>query len=176
MNKHVKILLLVLLALLAASGAITVYNLFRSHKRDVAMIIRESGGYSLLGNSNSPTLGVQVLKKADGSFSWTLTARSIDLKGKSGFNSGNAGTGTNGFFVLDQNSSSLWYADSEQIGRFTADGKSTYWPWGALCQDGEPTPETTAKRVFGFTNVPPAFRDEVKRVFPKLILPDESSR
>ena len=176
MNKTFKIILLVLLAVLVAAGAITVYNLFRAHKRDVAMIIRESGGYSLLGNSNSPTLGVQVLKKADGSFSWTLTARSIDLKGKSGFNSGNAGTGTNGFFVLDQNSSSLWYADSEQIGRFTADGKSTYWPWGALCQDGEPTPSTTAKRVFGFTNVPPAFRDEVKRVFPKLILPDESSR
>jgi hypothetical protein len=176
MNKHVKILLLVLLAVLVAAGAITVYSLFRAHKRDVAMIIRESGGYSLLGNSNSPTLGVQILKKPDGSFSWTLAARSIGLNGVGGFSSGNAGTGTNGFFVLDQNSSSLWYADSEQIGRFTADGKSTYWPWGALCQDGEPTPSTTAKRVFGFTNVPPAFRNEVKRVFPKLILPDESSR
>jgi hypothetical protein len=177
MNKHVKILLLVLLALLAASGAITVYSLFRAHTRDVAMIIRESGGYNLPGNTNSPTLGVQVLKKADGSFSWTLTAKSIDLKGMSGSNYGNVEkAGTNGFFVLDQNSSSLWYADSEQIGRFTADGKSTYWPWGALCQDGEPTPSTTAKRVFSFTNVPPAFRDEVKRVFPKLILPEETDQ
>lgn len=117
------------------------------------------------------------MKKADGGFSWTLTTRSIDLKGVSGSNYGNVEkAGTNGFFVLDQNSASLWYADSEKIGRFTADGKSTYWLWGALCQDGKPTPVTTAKRVFGFTNVPPAFRDEVKRVFPKLILPEETAQ
>jgi hypothetical protein len=173
MKNPFKILLLVLLFVLGAAGAIKVYNLFRAHKRDVAIIIRESGGYSLLGNSNSPTLGVQILKKPDGSFSWTLAARSIGLNGMGGFNSGNAGTGTNGFFVLDQNSSSLWYADSQQLGRISANGTSTIWQWGTLCPDGKPIPETTAKQV-GFTNVPPAFRDEVKRVFPKLILPEDT--
>ena len=177
MNRTFKTLLLVLLAVLVVTGTIVLRNLYRAPRRDTAIIIRESGGYNLAGNSNSPTLGVQVLKKADGGFSWTLTARSIDLKGVSGSNFGKVEkAGTNGFFVLDQNSASLWYADSEQIGRFTADGKSTYWPWGALCQDGKPTPVTTAKRVFGFTNVPPAFREEVKRIFPKLILPEETAQ
>ncbi len=180
MKKPFKILLLVLAIGAACSVFIMGRFFYRLHHPpgvNVAMIIRESGGYKLQGNANHPTLGVQVLKKADGTFSWTLTARSIDLKGKSGFNCGKIEkAGTNGFFVLDQKSSSLWYADSEQIGRFTADGKSTYWPWGALCQDGKPTPDTTAKRVFGFTNVPSAFRDEVKGVFPKLILPEETDQ
>ena len=127
MNKTFKIILLVLLAVLVAAGAIILCNFYRAPRRDTAIIIRESGGYNLAGNSNTPTLGVQVLKKADGCFSWTLTARSIDLKGMSRSNYGNVEkAGTNGFFVLDQNSASLWYADSEQIARFTADGKSTY--------------------------------------------------
>lgn len=178
MSKSFKILL-VLLTVSAAYSVFLMgkyfYDLHHGPSVDVALIVRDNGEFNFAGKSGTPVCRVQILRKPDSSVTWTLSSMSEGAAGMSNIKTGGE-CGKGGFFVLDQKSASLWYADSEQLGRISANGNSINWPWGALCQDGKPIPASTAARVFQFTNVPPAFRDEVKRVFPKLILPEELAK
>ena len=178
MSKSFKILLLVL-SLGAAYSVFLMgkyfHGLHQGPNVDVALVFRDSREFNFTGKSATPVCKVKILRKPDGSVTWTLSSMSESAAGKSNVKTGGE-FGKGGFFVLDQKSASLWYADSEQLGRISVEGQNTSWRWGTLCQDGKPTPVTTAKRVFGFTNVPPAFREEVKRIFPKLILPEETAQ
>ena len=172
MNRTFKIILWILLTVLAVRSVVVVgqyfYNLHHGPGLAAALVFRNNGEFNFAGNSGAPVSNVKILKQPDGSVAFTFSNGHIPVT------QGKCGKG--GFFVLDQKSASLWYADSEQLGRISANGNSINWPWGALCQDGKPLPASTAARVFQFTNVPPAFRDEVKRVFPKLILPEELAK
>lgn len=167
MNRTFKILLLVL-SLGAACSVFVMgryfYNLHQTPDISMALIIRDNGIYNFGGKPGDPTSTVKIVRRPDGSVSWTLSTGSRGECGKEGF------------FVLDQKTATLWYADSQQLGRISVEGQNTNWRWGSLCPDGKPISAATAKRVFGFTNVPPAFREEVKRVFPKLILPEETAQ